>query len=99
MRRLLVALRRIMFHDENECRFNIFNRGVRLGLWPQRNGDLPTVKVGGMVTIDNQPLANAHVIFTPSTGRAATAQTATDGSFTLGTYRPGDGAIVGRTTM
>lgn len=58
-------------------------------------GDLPTAKAGGVVTIDDQPLANAHVIFTPSTGRAATGQTASDGSFTLSTYGSGDGAIVG----
>jgi hypothetical protein len=60
-----------------------------------RRGELPTVKAGGIVTIDDQPLANAHVIFTPDTGRAATSQTAADGSFALGTYQPGDGAIVG----
>jgi hypothetical protein len=58
-------------------------------------GDLPTVKAGGVVTIDNKPLANAHVIFTPNQGRAATAQTASDGTFSLGTYQSGDGAIVG----
>jgi len=60
-----------------------------------RGGDLPTAKAGGVVTIDNKPLANAHVIFTPDNGRAAIGQTAGDGSFTLTTYRSGDGAIVG----
>jgi hypothetical protein len=60
-----------------------------------RGGDLPTAKSGGVVTIDNKPLANAHVIFTPDTGRAAIGQTAGDGSFTLSTYGSGDGAIVG----
>jgi hypothetical protein len=60
-----------------------------------RSGELPTVKAGGVVKVDDQPLANANVIFTPATGRAATGQTAADGTFTLSTYRPGDGAIIG----
>ena len=58
-------------------------------------GEIPTAKAGGVVTVDNQPLANAHVVFTPEKGRAATGQTASDGSFTLSTYGSGDGAIVG----
>jgi hypothetical protein len=60
-----------------------------------RSGDLPTAKAGGVVTIDDQSLANAHVIFTPEKGRAAMGQTGADGRFTLTTYRSGDGAIVG----
>jgi hypothetical protein len=67
----------------------LFGSGCR------RGGDLPTVGAGGVVAIDNKPLANAHVTFTPNQGRAATAQTASDGSFSLGTYRSGDGAIPG----
>jgi hypothetical protein len=68
---------------------------VAFGSGCGHGGDFPTAKVRGVVTVDNQPLANAHLVFTPDSGRAATGQTASDGSFTLTTYAPGDGAIVG----
>jgi len=60
-----------------------------------RGGDFPTAEAGGVVKIDSRPLDNAHVIFTPGKGPAATGRTASDGSFTLSTYGTRDGAIVG----
>lgn len=59
------------------------------------NDRLPTSEVRGRVLIDDRPLAGAQVTFTPEKGRAATAKSESDGSYELGTYGNGDGAIVG----
>jgi len=56
---------------------------------------LETAEVTGKVTLDGQPLSHGTVIFAPERGRGATADNQSDGSFTLSTYRRGDGAIVG----
>src|SRR5687768_1036353 len=85
----------------------IFDQTIRINRWPVRavallllggcgGGDrLPTADVRGRVLIDDNPLAGAQVTFTPEQGRAATAKTESDGSYELGTYGTGDGAIVG----
>lgn len=55
--------------------------------------------VSGVVHFDGEPLTefdNAAVILTPQAGRLATGTIdPKDGTFTLSTYKPGDGAMVG----
>lgn len=60
-----------------------------------RGARLQTAKVSGTVSLDGKPLDRGTVIFTPASGRAATGKVQPDGSYTLETYRPGDGAILG----
>ena len=55
-----------------------------------------TAPVTGTVTYNGKPVANATVMFTPKSGGAsATGKTDENGKFTLTTFEPGDGAIVG----
>jgi hypothetical protein len=51
--------------------------------------------VHGTVRIDGKPLTTGAVRFTPDAGRAATGTIQSDGSYTLGTYKQSDGALVG----
>jgi len=58
--------------------------------------------VVGKVTIDGQPFTQGKVMFAPiaagkssEAGRPAFGRLQSDGSFELGTYEPGDGAVVG----
>src|SRR5262245_35967084 len=58
--------------------------------------------VTGKVVIDGQPFSAGKVMFAPvakgddrRAGRPAFGKLASDGSFTLGTYKLGDGAVVG----
>lgn len=57
---------------------------------------METANVSGVVKLDGKPLSLGLVIFTPELGRAATGPIQADGSYTLGTYKPGDGALVGK---
>jgi hypothetical protein len=64
-------------------------------------GNLPeTAPVRGVVTFNGKPLSgfkNAAVIFTPTNGRPAKSVISpTDSTFELTTYKPGDGARLGR---
>ena len=59
--------------------------------------------VVGTVTYNGDPITGGTLLFGPvaakgdaNPGAPATAKIQSDGSFKLGTYRPGDGAIVGR---
>jgi hypothetical protein len=57
-------------------------------------------RAGGIVLYDGEPLAGATVSFVPdgskgTSGRMAIGSTGTDGRFTLRSFAPGDGAIVG----
>jgi len=54
-----------------------------------------TLKVTGVVVIDDEPLADAEVTFIPSVGRPASGRTDGGGRFTLTTFAPGDGAMLG----
>ena len=60
------------------------------------SGHLETVPVSGTVTLDGKPLAQGTVTFAPEMGRAATGAIQPDGSYTLKTYKPGDGALLGK---
>lgn len=57
-----------------------------------------TAKVRGKVTYNGKPVEGAFVSFVSDDApRAATGKTDANGEFTLTTYEPGDGAIVGMT--
>jgi len=57
---------------------------------------LKTVPARGVVTIGGGPVEGATVIFSAvARDISATATTDKDGRFTLRTYQPGDGAVVG----
>lgn len=61
-----------------------------------RSHERETAQVLGVVTLDGKPLTRGTVMFVPETGRAGTGVIAADGSYTLTTYQPDDGALVGR---
>ena len=52
--------------------------------------------VQGVVRLDGKPLATGTVRFLPAAGRAASGKIQSDGTFTLGTYKESDGALVGK---
>jgi hypothetical protein len=59
--------------------------------------------VSGKVLVDGQPFTQGKVIFTPlakgvdhMAGRFAIGRVDANGEFTLGTYKPEDGAVVGQ---
>jgi hypothetical protein len=59
-----------------------------------------TVKVRGIVSLDGKPVEDATVGFTPKDGgRPAMGTTDASGQFTLTTFTPGDGAVVGTHTV
>lgn len=57
---------------------------------------LETAPVTGTVTLDGSPLSKGIVTFQPEYGRGATGHIQADGSYSLSTYRPSDGALVGK---
>lgn len=54
------------------------------------------VQVTGKVMLDGQPMKFGTVTFQPSKGQPASGEIKSNGEFALSTYRPGDGAAVGR---
>lgn len=54
------------------------------------------VPVSGVVEVDGVPLTSGAITVVPDHGRAATGTIGKDGRFTLSTFVPGDGAILGR---
>lgn len=68
----------------------------------------PVAKAGGVVTLDNKPVPDLVVTFTPipgetqfqgeagMTGKTASGRTDSNGKFTLSTYEIGDGALIGK---
>lgn len=59
----------------------------------------PLAPVSGRVTLDGKPLEFGSVMIQPSAGPAARGTIRPDGGFTVGTFAPGDGAIVGPATV
>lgn len=57
--------------------------------------ELDTAVVTGRVTLDGEPLTSGVVYVIPAKGRNAKGLIRKDGTFTLSTYRDGDGAQVG----
>ena len=67
---------------------------VAAGCW---GSDRPrVVAVSGTVLLGGEPVEEAGVTFTPTGGRPATGRTDAQGRFSLTTFDPGDGAIVGQ---
>ena len=62
-----------------------------------RSDRLPTAPVSGLVTLDGRPLEMGSVTFVPQdgSGRPATGNIQSDGSYRLGTYDDDDGALLG----
>ena len=55
-----------------------------------------TIPVKGKVTFKGKPLTQGEIIFEPdSVGREAHGPIASDGSFELTTFKPGDGGLPG----
>jgi hypothetical protein len=55
-----------------------------------------TAIVRGKVTYKGKPVPNGTVNFIPAAGKDASGEIQSDGSYTLTSYRPGDGAIPGK---
>jgi hypothetical protein len=60
------------------------------------NNDGKTAVVHGKVTYKDRPVPNGTISFIPAEGRSATGEIQPDGSYTLSTFRKGDGAILGQ---
>jgi hypothetical protein len=60
---------------------------------------LPTAVVNGKITYKNKPVPNGSILFSPEKGPSATGDIKPDGSYTLTTYRAGDGAVLGKHTV
>jgi len=57
---------------------------------------VPVGKVGGLVTVNGKPVNGGQIMFLPtSSGPAATGVIGSDGRYTLRTFKPGDGAVLG----
>jgi hypothetical protein len=54
-----------------------------------------TAIVRGKVTYAGKPVPNGTVNFIPDRGPSATGEIQPDGSYTLTTYKSGDGAVIG----
>jgi hypothetical protein len=52
-------------------------------------------KVTGRVTVAGQPLTTGTIMFHPESGPTAVGGINADGTYTLSTLKPGDGAVVG----
>jgi hypothetical protein len=52
-------------------------------------------KVSGTVTVGGKPVPTGTIQFIPAAGKAAIASIEPDGTYTLTTHKPGDGALVG----
>lgn len=51
--------------------------------------------VSGKVTVNGEALTTGRIRFFPDSGRPAAGRIASDGSYEITTYEPGDGAVVG----
>jgi hypothetical protein len=81
------------------CRLTVFGVALSGTLSGCGSGSkLDTIPVGGVVTLDGQPVKNARVRFVPDSpdkGRPATGDTDANGAFKLSTVQSGDGIIPG----
>src|SRR5262249_52680611 len=63
------------------------------------SGQMKTAVVKGKVTYKGAPVPNGTISFIPDSGPAATGEIQRDGTYTLTTYRSGDGAVLGKHTV
>jgi len=54
-----------------------------------------TAPVSGRVTYQGKPVPDGQIMFHPAHGRPAMGAIGPDGGFTLTTFKPGDGALLG----
>jgi hypothetical protein len=73
--------------------------GAVLALAGCGSDQLKTAIVRGTVTYNGKPVPNGTISFIPTSGPSATGEIQPDGSYTLTTYRKGDGAVLGRHTV
>jgi hypothetical protein len=59
-------------------------------------GGSKVAKVTGQVTYGGKAVTGGKIMFYPESGRMALGEIGADGSYTLTTFKPGDGALVGR---
>jgi len=77
----------------------LVSAGFLVALLGCSGGSHPTAKVGGKVTHDGQPVTSGSLTFAPvagTVGKPAAGVVKGDGTYTLATYAPEDGAAVGR---
>jgi len=61
------------------------------------SGKLPLASAGGKVTYQGKPLEFGTILFQPTGGGlTARGEIQPDGTFVLGTYSDGDGAVIGK---
>ena len=76
---------------------------ITLGLFAQAfagcNHSPPMAPVHGKVLYQGKPLEFGSIILQPDTGPPASSTIRPDGSFDLSTFKPGDGAVVGRSRV
>jgi hypothetical protein len=78
-------------------------RGIALGLLAVMtvtaagcgDGRAKRVPVSGIVKIDGVPVTTGFITFVPTEGRSASGDIDPDGRFTLSSYEPGDGVLIG----
>lgn len=58
-------------------------------------GNTGTIPVKGTITYKGRPVTKGVVSFEPDYGRSASGDLQPDGTFVLGTYKAGDGAVAG----
>lgn len=69
--------------------------GVCLVLAGCGSGRPETAVVRGKIIYKEKPVPNGTITFIPKAGPSATGEIQSDGTYTLTTFRPGDGAILG----
>jgi hypothetical protein len=61
-----------------------------------KRGGMETAPVSGKVAYRGKAVPTGTVMFVPAEGPAATGEIAKDGTYTLTTYKAGDGAVIGK---
>ena len=59
------------------------------------DGRAKRVPVSGIVKIDGVPVTTGFITFVPTEGRSASGDIDSEGRFTLSSYEPGDGVLIG----
>ncbi len=55
-----------------------------------------TVSVSGRITYAGKPVSTGQIMFQPEQGQPAMGEIDADGRYTLSTFKPGDGAVLGK---